>query len=147
MATILADYLARQDELRCKGIDGSMSMEEVVGYQEINYRVNVLETCKALTISAPVTTDAKKMGFHYQLTEAVLGAALTDHKVGPKTDDEGEKKRETAYKAVERVFQDGKRRFRSFKATTKEQYKDTVSNFINTVIQVWIQYRNTFIKI
>lgn len=147
MATILADYLARQDEFRCKVLDNSMPLEDMAGYQELNYRVDILESCKALTVSAPITTDVKKMGYHYQLTDAVLGAALTDHQVGPKTDAEGEKKRETAYKSVERVIKDGQRRFRSFKASKKEQYKETVTNYINAVIQVWIQYRNTYINI
>lgn len=147
MATILTDYLARQDELRYKVIENDMPLEEMLNYQELNYRVDILETCKALTISAPITTDTKKMGYHYHLTDAVFNSILNDRKIGPKTDVEGEKKRETAYKTVERVIQDGRRRFRSFSVSSNEQYKETISQLINAVLQVWIQYRNTYTNI
>lgn len=147
MANILAEYLAMQDDLRLKVTGNKLPLESVVGYQELNYRVDVLETCKSLTITAPITTDVKKLGYHYQLTEKVLGSLTTEHKIGPTVTEEGKKKREAALSALERVIQDGRRRFSSFKATTPELYKETVTRFIGSVLNVWIQYRNTYIKI
>ena len=147
MANILAEYVAAQDEMLVKVAGKELPLESVIEFQELNYRIDVLETCKALTITAPITTDVKKMGFHYQLTEKILTALTNEHKFGPAVNEDGKKKREAALSALDRVIQDGRRRFRSFKATSQEQYKDTVTKFIGAVLNVWVQYRNTYVKI
>ena len=147
MVNILAEYVAAQDEMLVKVAGKELPLESVIEFQELNYRIDVLETCKALTITAPITTDVKKMGFHYQLTEKILTALTNEHKFGPAVNEDGKKKREAALSALDRVIQDGRRRFRSFKATSQEQYKDTVTKFIGAVLNVWVQYRNTYVKI
>lgn len=147
MVNILAEYVAAQDEMLVKVAGKELPLESVIEFQELNYRIDVLETCKALTITAPITTDVKKMGFHYQLTEKILTALTNEHKFGPAVNEDGKKKREVALSALDRVIQDGRRRFRSFKATSQEQYKDTVTKFIGAVLNVWVQYRNTYVKI
>lgn len=147
MANILAEYVAAQDEMLVKVAGKELPLESVIEFQELNYRIDVLETCKALTITAPITTEVKKMGFHYQLTEKILTALTNEHKFGPAVNEDSKKKREAALSALDRVIQDGRRRFRSFKATSQEQYKDTVTKFIGAVLNVWVQYRNTYVKI
>lgn len=147
MANILAEYVAAQDEMLIKVAGNELPLESVIEFQELNYRVDVLETCKALTVTAPITTDVKKLGYHYQLTEKVLTALTTEHKFGPAVNEEGKKKREAALSALERVIQDGRKRFSSFKAASQEQYKEIVTKFIGAVLNVWIQYRNTYVKI
>ena len=96
MANILAQYVATQNEMLLQVAGNELPMESVVEYQELNYRVDVLNTCKALTITAPVTTDAQKLGYHYQLTDKILGTLTTEHKFGPSVDEEGKKKREAS---------------------------------------------------
>ena len=147
MANILSEYVARHEDMKLKIAGNELPMESVVQYQELNYRVDVLETCKALTIVAPVTTDTKKMGFHFQLTDKVISALTSEHKFGPTVNDEGKKKREAALSALERVIKDGRKRFCSFNATSEDQYKIAITNFIGAVLNVWVQYRNTYIKI
>lgn len=147
MANILVEYVAKQNNMLMKVMGQELPLESIVVYQELNYRVDVLETCKALTVTAPVTTDVNKLRYHYQLTDKVLGALTTEHKFGPTVDEEGKKKRETALSSLERVIQDGRRRFSSFRATSQEQYKETVTKFIGTVLNIWVQYRNTYVKI
>ena len=39
------------------------------------------------------------------------------------------------------------RQFSSFKATTQEQYRKCVCDMVNTVLPIWIQYRNTYINL
>ena len=147
MANILAQYVATQNEMLLQVAGNELPMESVVEYQELNYRIDVLNTCKALTITAPVTTDAQKLGYHYQLTDKVLGTLTTEHKFGPSVDEEGKKKREASLSALERVIQDGRRRFQSLNITSNEQYKKLVISFIGAVLNVWIQYRNTYVNI
>ena len=42
--------------------------------------------------------------------------------------------------------QDGRKRFSSFNASTQEQYKTCINNYIKTILPVWMQYRNTYIN-
>ena len=87
------------------------------------------------------------MGYHYQLVDGYVKFVLTERKFGPKTDAEGMKKRETAAASFEKVVQDGRKRFSSFKPTSQDQYKSTIGNYILTLLPVWMQYRNTYITV
>lgn len=147
MATILEQYREKQNNIRAQIAANSLPPEELLIMQELNYRICVLETFQSFCKSAPVTTDTRVMGYHFQLVDAYVRFVLNERKFGPKADAEGQKKRETAYISFDRVVQDGRKRFSSFKAGNQEQYKNTISTYINTILPVWMQYRNTYINI
>lgn len=147
MATILEQYREKQNNIRAQIAENSLPPEDLLVMQELNYRICVLETFQSFCKSAPVTTDTKVMGYHFQLVDAYVRFVLGERKFGPKTDSDGQKKRETAYTSFERVVQDGRKRFSSFKAGNQEQYKSAISTFVNTVLPMWMQYRNTYINI
>lgn len=147
MATILDQYREKQNNIRAQIAANSLPPEELLIMQELNYRICVLETFQSFCKSAPVTTDTKVMGYHFQLVDAYVRFVLNERKFGPKVDADGQKKRETAYTSFDRVVQDGRKRFSSFKAGNQEQYKSTISTYINTILPVWMQYRNTYINI
>lgn len=147
MATILEQYREKQNNIRAQIAENSLPPEDLLVMQELNYRICVLETFQSFCKSAPVTTDTKVMGYHFQLVDAYVRFVLGERKFGPKTDSDGQKKRETAYTSFERVVQDGRKRFSSFKAGNQEQYKTAISTFVNTVLPMWMQYRNTYINI
>lgn len=147
MATLLDQYLQKQADFNSQMAENSFPPDDVIIMQELNYRICVLETFRAFVKTAPLTTDIKVLGYHYQLVSAYAKFLLTERKFGPKTDDAGQKKRETAYVSLERVVEDGKRQFSSFKANSQDQYKKTISGMINTILPVWTQYRNTYIEI
>ena len=85
-------------------------------------------------------------GIPFQLVDAYVRFTLNERKFGPKTDAEGQKKRETALQSFTQVAQDGRKRFSSFSASTQEQYKTCINNYIKTILPVWMQYRNTYIN-
>ena len=87
------------------------------------------------------------MGLHFQVVDAYVRFTLNERKLGPKTDAEGQKKRETAYLSFEQVAADGRKRFSSFSASTKDQYKNSINNYIRTILPMWVQYRNTYINL
>lgn len=147
MATILDQYRERQNEIRSKAAENSLMLEELLTMQELNYRVCVLETFQTFCKSAPITMDTKAMGYHFQMVNAYVNFVLNERRFGPKTDADGQKKRETALASFERVVQDGKKRFTSFSAGTNEQYKKSISQYVNTILPVWMQYRNTYINL
>lgn len=147
MANLLEQYLEKREELTSQIKANSMPVDSLTILQELNYRISVLETFKAFSQAAPVTADTKVMGYHYQIVDAYIRFLGTERKFGPKADENGQTKRETAASALERVAQDGRKRFASFKANTQDQYKNCIGNLINTVLPVWVQYRNTYVNI
>lgn len=146
MATILEQYRKRQNDIREQIAANSLPLDQMLIMQELNYRICVLETFESLCKSAPITMDTKSMGFHFQLVDAYVRFTLNERKFGPKTDAEGQKKRETALQSFTQVVQDGRKRFSSFNASTQEQYKTCINNYIKTILPVWMQYRNTYIN-
>lgn len=147
MATILDQYLQKQTEIKSQVSENSLPMDTLLLMQEVNYRICVLETLKIFCQTAPVTMDTKSMGYHYQMVNAYVRFLVNERKFGPKTDPEGQKKRETAMTSLEQVVNDSGRQFSSFKATTQEQYRKCVCDMVNTVLPIWIQYRNTYINL
>ena len=147
MATLLNQYLTRQDELQSQITADSLPLDSLMELQELNYRICVLKTMQAFCQTAPITTDTKPMGFHYQLVDAYFRMLLTERKFGPKADDSVLKKRETATEALTKIVEDNRKRFASFKVTNQTQYRSCIGGAVNTVLPAWVQYRNTYINI
>lgn len=147
MATLLEQYRERQNVFRSQIAENSLPLEDLLVIQELNYRICVLETFQSFCKSAPITMDAKVMSYHFQMVGAYVRFILNERKFGLKADAEGQKRRETAEESLERVVQDGRKRLASFSAGNQNQYKNTISIFCNTILPVWIQYRNTYVNI
>lgn len=62
-------------------------------------------------------------------------------------DAEGEKRRETALDALGRVIADVRKRFSNFNASTKERYKQNFGSLVQTVLSVWLKYRDTYVQV
>lgn len=147
MATILEQYRDQQNTIRAQLGAGSLSPEDLLAMQELNYRICILETFESFCKSAPITLDTRAMGLHFQVVDAYVRFTLTERKFGPRVDADGQKKRDTAYRSFEQVAVDGRKRFSSFNATTQDQYKNCINNYIRTILPVWMQYRNTYINL
>lgn len=140
-------YLQNQEEARKQITAGTYKTEQLFMLQELNYRICVLETMRDFCRSAPITTDVRQLCTHYRVVDAYIRFLMSERQLGSKTDEEGQKKRETAMSAFSKVVQDYQRRFCSFQATTPDQYKKVIENTINSVLPVWAQYRTTYISL
>ena len=72
MATILQQYREKQQSFCSQNNSGNLPLEKVIEMQEVNYRICVLETFESFCKTAPITTDNKAMGYHYQLVDAYV---------------------------------------------------------------------------
>lgn len=72
MASWLDEYQNIKTDMERAFNDAVPAVEQLIVYQELIYRIGVLETAKALCSSAPVTTDTKPLVQHYQLVDAFL---------------------------------------------------------------------------
>lgn len=147
MAFLIEKYYERREAFRSQVAENSLPPDDLVLVQELDYRISILETFQTFCKAAPLTTDTKVLVNHYQLVNLSICNLLTERKFGTKTDDNGKKKRETATLSLDKVVKDNQKRFASFAAQTQNQYKTSITNYINAVLPVWVQYRDTYVKL
>jgi len=147
MAFLIEKYYERREAFRSQVAENSLPPDDLVLVQELDYRISILETFQTFCKAAPLTTDTKVLVNHYQLVNLSICNLLTERKFGTKTDDNGKKKRETAALSLDKVVKDNQKRFTSFAAQTQNQYKTSITNYINAVLPVWVQYRDTYVKL
>lgn len=147
MASILQTYKEKQSDVYKRISAHTLPTKDVLQMQELNYRIFVIETFQAFCKSAPMGMDTKELGYHFQLVDRNVRSLLEERKFGPKADDNGQKKRETARTSLEKVIQDGRKRFSSFSANKPEQYSEDVKKYVNAVLPVWLQYRDAYINL
>ena len=148
MPTILESYQAGKNSFDA-GIQTAMpSPAQIWVQQETIYRIEVLETCLMFAKTAPQSVDAQTLVSHYQMVDAFIQNLTSERRYGTSAGEETKKQRETAYNNLLRVIQDYRARFGSFTPGGDTGcYRKTISNVIQTILPVWIQYRQTYIEI
>ena len=145
MATTLEQYNQMKQQLTVKIADGSMTVDQLLGYQELLYRISVLESCMNFVKTAPVTNDIKVMSYHYQVVEALFTCLVQERQFGIPADDVVRKQRATALENLQTVVNSFRKQFQSFKPAAPEAYRAAVTKMVNTILPAWLQYRFTYI--
>lgn len=147
MATWLSEYKKLKDDMEKQLSAGKASLEHLLLYQELLYRIEVLRVSQAFCQTAPVTTEVSVLAGHYQLLDAYIQCLTKERRLGQPADQNLKAKRQTAAETFTKVVQDCRKRFSSFTPVDQNQYRKDVSSLINTVLPVWLQLRNTYINI
>lgn len=147
MATCLVDYQNMKNAMAQQFSEGHATLESSMKYQELLYRIGVLETCQMLCKTAPVTTEMKTLVAHYHLVDAYVQCIGTERRFGVPADDIQKAKRKVAAEALGKTVADCRKRFSSFQPSGEELYKRSISTMLNTVLPVWLQLRNTYVLI
>lgn len=145
MATTLEQYYQTKQQLNTKIAEGKFTNDQLLGYQELMYRISVLESCMMFIKTAPISTDTAVLGFHYKVVDAFFTCMLQERQFGMPADEKIKKQRTTALENLQLVINSFRKPFQSFVPTAPESYRDTVSKMITTVLPVWLQYRFTYI--
>lgn len=145
MATTLEQYNQMKQQLTAKIADGTMTVDQLLGYQELLYRISVLESCMNFVKTAPVTNDMKVMSYHYQVVEALFTCLVQERQFGVPADDVVRKQRATALENLQTVVNSFRKQFQSFKPAAPEAYRAAVTKMVNTILPAWLQYRFTYI--
>ena len=96
MATWLNDYKAYKEALSHEFEGGAVAIGKVLQYQELLYRIDVLETCQMLCKTAPVTMDMKSLVAHYQLVDAYVQSLSKERRIGIPPDEKLKASRQTS---------------------------------------------------
>lgn len=145
MATILEQYHQTKQQLDVKIANNQMTAEQVLGYQELLYRISVLESCMNFVKTAPISENMKVMGDHYQIVEALFVSLTQERQIGVNANDRIQNQRTTALGNLQTVVNSFRKQFQSFKPATPEAYRAAVGKMINTILPAWLQYRFTYV--
>ena len=144
--TIMQLYTELYEEYQRQVEETELPLKKLLEYQELKYRIFVIDTFRSFERIIPLTDDKKEIQRHYYVVSKFIRSLLTEHKYGTKTDETGMKVRETAERALLKVVSDGERRFKSL-AIQFQQYYKSIYEYFQTVLIVWTQYRESYIKI
>lgn len=147
MATWLNEYTSLKNDMASQAASGQMALEQLMLYQELIYRIEVLEVCQTLCKTAPVTVEMQALIGHYKLVDAYIQCLARERRFGQPADNDLKAKRETASGTLDKTVADCRKRFSSFSPTGQDQYKKSIGALISTVLPVWLQLRNTYINI
>ena len=147
MATALEKYYGMKENMNAAIAQGKLPVEHMLTFQELLYRINVLETCMAYSKTAPVTPDRRVLITHYRLVDGFLNCVIQERKMGVPIDEKGQKQRETAYTNFLGVVNDYRRKFNSFAPNTQDEYRNLLTQMIQTILPAWIAYRNTLVNL
>ena len=145
MATTLEQYYQMKQQLTAKIENGTINVDQVLGYQELLYRISVLEACMSFVKTAPVTTSIGMLGYHYKVVEAFFGNLVQERQIGMPADEHLRNQRGTALGNLQTVFKSFQKQFKSFQPDKPEAYRVAITKMINTILPAWLQYRYTYI--
>ena len=98
--------------------------------------------------AAPQSADTKDLFWHYQMVDAYIQNLSLERRYAMDASENLQKQRETARGNLLRVIQDYRNRFTSFAPGNDAScYRETVAKVIQTVLPVWLQYRQTYTEI
>jgi len=148
MATLLDTYQACKAGFENEALGSAPGPAELLRRQEIMYRICVLDTCQMFVKAAPESVDVGILVQHYQIVDAYFHNLTLERKYGINPDGDIKKQRETAFNNLCLIIQDYRKRFGSFAPGNDPGcYRKTISGVIQTVLPVWIQYRQTYLEI
>jgi len=124
-----------------------MTLEQAWTFQELLYRMEVLQVCQMFITVAPVGNDMRAMLTHYQMVDGYFENLKCERRGGLAASEEEQKQRDTAHQNLCRIVNDYRKRFSSFTPGNPEQYKKEIGKTITTFLPPWIQTRNTYINV
>lgn len=145
MASVLQKYTDMKSRLSTQITAGQLPPEQMLQYQELLYRIDVLESLMAFGKTAPVTMDQRILIYHYQMLDAFIICLLQERRFGQPGDEKVKQQRECAYGNLNSVVTNCRKQFSSFNPVAQDTYRGAVQNMINTILPAWVSYRNTYV--
>lgn len=143
----LQDYLELRENFRKQIEEGTFPAKDMLILQELNYRIEILDTLKNFCRTAPISADMRVIGYHHKLVLAFVARIAGERKLGEKADTDTAQRRETAQNTLLQVVEDCSKRFAAFHAESGEQYKNALRAFVDTILPVWLQFRTSYVDI
>ncbi len=144
--SLLQDYVMLKNEMENRMGD-TTGLKSLLLYQELGYRVLVLDTLKAFTDTVPDIEDGKAVRSHARALISYIRAIPEGYPFAPRADAAGKKARETALATLQDVCEDACDKLDTYVPEKTEEYVKDVGKILQPVPNVWRQYRDTLIAV
>lgn len=145
--TILEEYQQKKQEYMDQIAEGRFQRDDSYRFQEMNYRIEVLECFQFFCRTAPVTMDEQEMAYHYGMVCVYIDVLIKERRFGKKADEELKIKRETALNTLMAVYEKCKEMFKNYQVESENYYRECISKFCSCLLPVWLQFRDTYISL
>lgn len=148
MITPLEFYQIEASRLRtAMKEDGQLNSQECWLYQELQYRISVMQSLLGFCLAAPVTTSQAEIEQHWGQLRAYLTYLSFERKYKADAVQKIQNDRETAHSSLIKVIKDQMETTMALQVHLPDDYKKQITIVIGTVTPVWVQYRNSFLEI
>jgi len=142
MATLLEKYGKMKTELDFEVTTSKLAPEQIWAYQELLYRIEVLQVCQMFQSAAPLSAEVKDLSLHYKMLNAYIENLMLERKPGAGSDENQKELCDTAHGNLRRIVDDYRKRFSSFSPGNDAcRYSKEISAVLQTVLPAWLQYR------
>jgi len=145
--TLLDRYWKIRLDFEASHKEAMPSAGQIWIYQELLYRIGVLEVFQQFAKAAPFSNELKALFPHYRVVDAYVENLRKERDFPEPATPEAQKQRETALSSLNSVIEDYRRRYGSYAPQSQEQYQRDIGKTIATVLPAWMQYRNTINEI
>jgi len=144
MATLLEKYWNMKISLDAGMKTAKPGPAQIWEYQELLYRIEVLQVCQMFLQSAPESVNTGDLLPHYQIMNAYIENLVLERRSAAECGDTAIKIRDTAYDNLRSIIDDYRKRFGSFSpGNDASRYGKEISMVCQTVLPAWVQYRQT----
>ena len=148
MGTMLERYWAIKVDMDSGMQTAKPPPEQIWQYQELLYRIEVLQACRMFQKTAPESADVKVLTPHYQMLNAYIENLTLERRGCAANSGDMQAQRDTARGNLRRVVEDYRKRFGSFApGNDAGRYGKEISSVIKAVLPAWIQYRQACTEI
>lgn len=120
---------------------------DLLTFQELEYRISVLESIRFWLETAPVTTEIRTLGEHYQVVSSYLELFRQERRHDIVADRQHREKSLTALLALSAVIHEGSEKFSRFYPVDAKSYRNLLIPYVVDVLNRWLFYRNLYIDI
>jgi len=145
--TVLEEYRALRQDMETSMQEAIPSPGQLWAYQELLYRISVIEVLSRFFAAAPFTVDGNALLRHFQMLSGYLQHLIRERRYNDSASEKVQKMRQTSHENLCRIVQNHRARFQRYAPHSMDQYQRDIGNVINTVLPAWLQYRNTLINI
>ena len=128
-------------------LEDALSIGETIEYQEIAYRLYVLDVMKRLTDAIPKTQEPSEHTAHYQLMIRFLHGLVDEQDVISPSPQTAETERKCAKMMLINVFTDGVCRMQGNTFLEPSGYQLAAQNLLQTTTVTWLGYRETIVSV
>ena len=128
-------------------LEDVLSIGEAIEYQEIAYRLYVLDVMKRLADAIPKTQEPSEHTAHYQLMIRFLHGLVDEQDVMSPSPQTASDERECAKMMLINVFTDGVCRMQENTFSEPSGYQLAAQSLLQTTTVAWLGYRETIVSV